>query len=85
MERDVVKHFTLTDLSNSTSPYRLPIINNFITPVPPPNRGKEGVQNGNKALRGRRLRPTTTPSRTAENRVRLLLFLTAHQSNNKFL
>ncbi|GCB75532.1 hypothetical protein scyTo_0019778 [Scyliorhinus torazame] len=40
------------------SPYRLPVINNYVTPVPPPPRKRE--KNG--TLRGRRLRPTTAPN-----------------------
>ncbi|XP_060736887.1 glutamate-rich protein 3 [Tachysurus vachellii] len=59
MDRDVMRHLTLTDFSSSVSPYRLPVINNFVTPVPPP-RKKDNIQNG--TLRGRRLRPTTAPS-----------------------
>ncbi|KAB5567044.1 hypothetical protein PHYPO_G00228310 [Pangasianodon hypophthalmus] len=59
LDRDVMRHLTLTDFSSSVSPYRLPVINNFMTPVPPLKR-KDKVQNG--TLRGRRLRPTTAPS-----------------------
>ncbi|KAK3540537.1 hypothetical protein QTP70_034086, partial [Hemibagrus guttatus] len=59
MDRDVMRHLTLTDFSSSVSPYRLPVINNFVTPVPPRKR-KDNVQN--RTLRGRRLRPTTAPS-----------------------
>ncbi|KAF4072730.1 hypothetical protein AMELA_G00266320 [Ameiurus melas] len=59
LDRDVMRHLTLTDFSSSVSPYRLPVINNFVTPVPPLKR-KDKLQNG--TLRGRRLRPTTAPS-----------------------
>ncbi|KAG7332842.1 hypothetical protein KOW79_004676 [Hemibagrus wyckioides] len=59
MDRDVMRHLTLTDFSSSVSPYRLPVINNFVTPVPPRKR-KDNLQSG--TLRVRRLRPTTAPS-----------------------
>uniref|UniRef100_A0A673AD39 Glutamate-rich 3 n=1 Tax=Sphaeramia orbicularis TaxID=375764 RepID=A0A673AD39_9TELE len=46
------------------SPYCLPVINNFVTPVPPTTkrreRGVKVTQSG--TLRGRRLRPTTASS-----------------------
>ncbi|KAF5886214.1 glutamate-rich protein 3, partial [Clarias magur] len=58
LDGDVMRHLTLSDFSSSVSPYRLPVINNFVTPVPPLKR-REKVQNG--TLRGRRLRPTTAP------------------------
>ncbi|KAM9475438.1 glutamate-rich protein 3 [Clarias gariepinus] len=59
LDGDVMRHLTLTDFSSSVSPYRLPVINNFVTPVPPLKR-RDKVQN--RTLRGRRLRPTTAPS-----------------------
>ncbi|XP_062854286.1 glutamate-rich protein 3 [Trichomycterus rosablanca] len=68
LDRDVLKHFTLTDFTSAASPYRLPVTNNFVTPVPPLNRNKDRGQKGNGALRGRRLRPTTTPNDPAETR-----------------
>ncbi|XP_029562319.1 glutamate-rich protein 3 [Salmo trutta] len=65
MDKDSRRHLTLTEFSRGISPYRLPVINNFVTPVPPPTKRKErggfkGTPNG--TFRGRRLRPTTAPS-----------------------
>ncbi|XP_007239665.3 glutamate-rich protein 3 isoform X2 [Astyanax mexicanus] len=62
LERDAPRHLTLTDFSSSVSPYRLPVINNFVTPVPPLTKRKEKGPKGNGTLWGRRLRPTTAPS-----------------------
>ncbi|KAJ8375349.1 hypothetical protein SKAU_G00059290, partial [Synaphobranchus kaupii] len=54
---------TMTESSREISPYQLPIINNYITPVPPSTkRTLKGTPNG--ILRGRRLRPTTAPNVT---------------------
>nr|XP_015210748.1 PREDICTED: glutamate-rich protein 3 isoform X1 [Lepisosteus oculatus] len=64
LDRDTGRHLTLTDLNSGISPYRLPVINNYITPVPPPTKRNErsfkGTPNG--TTRGRRLRPTTAPN-----------------------
>ncbi|XP_055718117.1 glutamate-rich protein 3 isoform X2 [Salvelinus fontinalis] len=65
MDKDSRRHLTGTEFSHGISPYRLPVINNFVTPVPPPTKRKErggfkGTPNG--TFRGRRLRPTTAPS-----------------------
>ncbi|CDQ72481.1 unnamed protein product [Oncorhynchus mykiss] len=65
MDKDSRRHLTGTEFSRGISPYRLPVINNFVTPVPPPTKRKErggfkGTPNG--TFRGRRLRPTTAPS-----------------------
>ncbi|XP_037391836.1 glutamate-rich protein 3 isoform X1 [Pygocentrus nattereri] len=62
LERDAARHLTLTDFSSTVSPYRLPVINNFVTPVPPLTKRKEKGPKANGTLRGRRLRPTTAPS-----------------------
>ncbi|KAI4872312.1 hypothetical protein NFI96_027743 [Prochilodus magdalenae] len=62
LERDATRHLTLTDFSSTVSPYRLPVINNFVTPVPPLTKKKEKGTKGNGTLRSRRLRPTTAPS-----------------------
>ncbi|XP_062308441.1 glutamate-rich protein 3 isoform X1 [Osmerus eperlanus] len=63
MDKDSKKHLTVTEFSRGISPYRLPVINNFVTPVPPSikrkDRGLKGTPSG--TLRGRRLRPTTAP------------------------
>lgn len=61
-----MRHLTLADFSSSVSPYRLPVINNFVTPVPPRKR-KDNVQSG--TLRLRRLRPTTAPSDAPDMKV----------------
>ncbi|KAJ8403176.1 hypothetical protein AAFF_G00353930 [Aldrovandia affinis] len=56
---------TVTEFSTGISPYQLPVINNYITPVPPSTkRNLKGTQNG--MMRGRRLRPTTAPSAPAK-------------------
>uniref|UniRef100_A0A4W5R1T4 DUF4590 domain-containing protein n=1 Tax=Hucho hucho TaxID=62062 RepID=A0A4W5R1T4_9TELE len=65
MDKDSRRHLTGTEFSRGISPYRLPVINNFVTPVPPPTKRKargsfKGTPNG--TFRGRRLRPTTAPS-----------------------
>ncbi|KAF7695741.1 glutamate-rich protein 3 isoform X1 [Silurus meridionalis] len=65
LDRNVMRHLTLRDFPNSASPYRLPVINNLVTPVPPLKK-KDNVQNG--TLRGRRLRPTTAPSDAPEKK-----------------
>ncbi|KAL7884562.1 hypothetical protein AOLI_G00073320 [Acnodon oligacanthus] len=62
LERDAARHLTLTDFSSTVSPYRLPVINNFVTPVPPLTKKKDKGPKANGTLRGRRLRPTTAPS-----------------------
>ncbi|XP_059839655.1 glutamate-rich protein 3 isoform X9 [Hypanus sabinus] len=56
-EREVMRHWQTVDTPSGLSPYRLPIINNYVTPVPPPLRpwGKSTFS------RGRRLRPPTAP------------------------
>ncbi|XP_035378110.1 glutamate-rich protein 3 [Electrophorus electricus] len=60
-DRDATRHLTLTNFSCVVSPYRLPVINNFLTPVPPLTKRKDKGPKGNGTLRGRRLRPTTAP------------------------
>nr|XP_034979545.1 glutamate-rich protein 3 isoform X2 [Zootoca vivipara] len=54
-EKGVLKSL---DYSAGISPYRLPVVNNFVVPTPPPPRSdkKSGT------LRGRRFRPTTAPN-----------------------
>uniref|UniRef100_A0A8C4VVX8 DUF4590 domain-containing protein n=1 Tax=Gopherus evgoodei TaxID=1825980 RepID=A0A8C4VVX8_9SAUR len=51
------------DYSPGLSPYQLPIINNYVIPVPPPPQkgdNVKGVRHGTS--RGRRFRPTTAPN-----------------------
>uniref|UniRef100_A0A674IY25 DUF4590 domain-containing protein n=1 Tax=Terrapene triunguis TaxID=2587831 RepID=A0A674IY25_9SAUR len=52
------------DYSAGLSPYQLPIINNYVIPVPPPpqkgDKNIKGVRHGTS--RGRRFRPTTAPN-----------------------
>uniref|UniRef100_A0A665UQL4 Glutamate-rich 3 n=1 Tax=Echeneis naucrates TaxID=173247 RepID=A0A665UQL4_ECHNA len=58
------------EASSSISPYCLPVINNFVTPVPPAIKRKDtGLKvTPSSTLRGRRLRPTTASS-GADSRV----------------
>ncbi|MFT7818962.1 glutamate-rich protein 3 isoform X1 [Arapaima gigas] len=64
LDRDGVRHVTVGKFSTGISPYRLPVINNFITPVPPPSKRKARSFKSapNESMRGRKLRPTTAPS-----------------------
>uniref|UniRef100_A0A3B4Y1D6 Glutamate rich 3 n=1 Tax=Seriola lalandi dorsalis TaxID=1841481 RepID=A0A3B4Y1D6_SERLL len=58
------RRLTTVEASHGISPYCLPVINNFVTPVPPATKRKErGVKvTPSSTLRGRRLRPTTASS-----------------------
>nr|XP_023671663.1 glutamate-rich protein 3 isoform X3 [Paramormyrops kingsleyae] len=66
LDREMLRRVATGRFSSGISPYRLPVINNFITPVPPPpppkgtGRSVKGTPNG--TVRGRKLRPTTAPS-----------------------
>uniref|UniRef100_A0A8C1F7N6 Glutamate-rich 3 n=3 Tax=Cyprinus carpio TaxID=7962 RepID=A0A8C1F7N6_CYPCA len=66
LDRDVKKHLTTTDFSSTVSPYRLPVINNYVTPVPPLTKKNERGPRANGTLRGRKLRPTTAPIAATE-------------------
>ncbi|XP_058640474.1 glutamate-rich protein 3 isoform X1 [Onychostoma macrolepis] len=66
LDRDAVKHLTTTDFSSPVSPYRLPVINNYVTPVPPLTKKKERGPRTNGTLRGRKFRPTTAPTAATE-------------------
>ncbi|XP_019936175.2 glutamate-rich protein 3 [Paralichthys olivaceus] len=63
MNKESRRRLTTMETSNDISPYRLPVINNFVvTPVPPATKRKERgvkVTPSGGTLRGRRLRPTT--------------------------
>ncbi|KAK5870152.1 hypothetical protein PBY51_024809 [Eleginops maclovinus] len=64
MEKESRRHRTTSEAPRGISPYCLPVINNFVTPVPPATKRKErGVKvSASGTLRGRRLRPTTSSS-----------------------
>ncbi|XP_006003352.1 glutamate-rich protein 3 [Latimeria chalumnae] len=66
-DRGNMRHMTMVDFSNEMSPYRLPVINNYVTPIPPPpkkhDRSLKRTPNGTGR---RRLRPTTAPYELAE-------------------
>nr|XP_055023678.1 glutamate-rich protein 3 isoform X3 [Misgurnus anguillicaudatus] len=62
LDRDTIRHTTLTDFSSTVSPYRLPVINNYVTPVPPLTKKKDRGARLNGTHRGRKLRPTTAPT-----------------------
>uniref|UniRef100_A0A8C5QXK2 DUF4590 domain-containing protein n=1 Tax=Leptobrachium leishanense TaxID=445787 RepID=A0A8C5QXK2_9ANUR len=61
VERDIWKLINTMDHPMGISPYRLPIINNFVMPAPPPTQ-KGPKQSANYSSRGRRYRPTTAPN-----------------------
>ncbi|KAM9358048.1 glutamate-rich protein 3 [Symphorus nematophorus] len=64
MGKESRRRLTTMDTSHDISPYCLPVINNFVTPVPPATKRKErGVKvTPSGTHRGRRLRPTTASS-----------------------
>uniref|UniRef100_A0A9J8B813 Glutamate-rich 3 n=1 Tax=Cyprinus carpio carpio TaxID=630221 RepID=A0A9J8B813_CYPCA len=66
LDRDAVKQLTTTGFSSTVSPYRLPVINSYVTPVPPLTKKKEREPRMNGTLRGRKLRPTTAPTVATE-------------------
>ncbi|OCT84782.1 glutamate-rich protein 3 isoform X2 [Xenopus laevis] len=63
VDRDLMKLMNAMDHSVGVSPYRLPIINNFVMPAPPPQRKypKQLKHTMSTSSRGRRFRPTTAP------------------------
>uniref|UniRef100_A0A3B4Y1K8 Glutamate rich 3 n=1 Tax=Seriola lalandi dorsalis TaxID=1841481 RepID=A0A3B4Y1K8_SERLL len=63
-DKESRRRLTTVEASHGISPYCLPVINNFVTPVPPATKRKErGVKvTPSSTLRGRRLRPTTASS-----------------------
>ena len=50
------RHGTTSGLRQGLSPYCLPVINNFMTPVPPTTKKRDRA-----SIRGRRLRSTNVP------------------------
>ncbi|XP_032638023.1 glutamate-rich protein 3 isoform X4 [Chelonoidis abingdonii] len=63
-EKSMMRLMNSVDYSAGLSPYQLPIINNYVIPVPPPpqkgDKNIKGVRHGTS--RGRRFRPTTAPN-----------------------
>ncbi|XP_039339142.1 glutamate-rich protein 3 isoform X1 [Mauremys reevesii] len=63
-EKSMMRLMNSVDYSGGLSPYQLPIINNYVIPVPPPpqkgDKNIKGVRHGTS--RGRRFRPTTAPN-----------------------
>ncbi|KAM7388357.1 hypothetical protein PAMP_024535 [Pampus punctatissimus] len=82
MDKESRRRLTTTDASPGISPYCLPVINNFITPVPPATKRKErGLKvTPSGTLRGRRLRPTTASSGADVNEEPSMLRSSVHQS-----
>ncbi|XP_051525152.1 glutamate-rich protein 3 [Myxocyprinus asiaticus] len=66
LDRDTKRRLTITDFSSTVLPYHLPVINNYLTPVPPLTKKKERGPKPNGTLRGRKLRPTTAPTASTE-------------------
>ncbi|XP_067846948.1 glutamate-rich protein 3 [Heptranchias perlo] len=58
LDRDSIRNWHTIDFPTGMSPYRLPVINNYVTPVPPPPRKREK----NVTTRSRRLQPATAPN-----------------------
>ncbi|XP_062990223.1 glutamate-rich protein 3 [Elgaria multicarinata webbii] len=63
-DKGVLNTMHSMDYSTGISPYRLPIINNYVTPIPPLPPPKNDHINAMKGgtSRGRRFRPTTAPN-----------------------
>ncbi|XP_074525223.1 glutamate-rich protein 3 isoform X2 [Halichoeres trimaculatus] len=82
VNRESRRHLNTMETSNGISPYCLPVINNFVTPVPPPTkrRGKGPKVNPSGTLRGRRLRPTTASSGADITEDPPMLRTSVHQS-----
>ncbi|XP_043408637.1 glutamate-rich protein 3 isoform X5 [Chelonia mydas] len=63
-DKSMMRLMNSGDYSAGLSPYQLPIINNYMIPVPPPpqkgDKNIKGVRHGTS--RGRRFRPTTAPN-----------------------
>ncbi|XP_070765604.1 glutamate-rich protein 3 [Enoplosus armatus] len=82
MDKESRRRLTTMEASRGISPYCLPVINNFVTPVPPATKRKErGVKvTPGGTLRGRRLRPTTASSGADVNEDPPMLRSSVHQS-----
>ncbi|XP_041646752.1 glutamate-rich protein 3 [Cheilinus undulatus] len=82
LNKESRRRFNTMDSSHGISPYCLPVINNFVTPVPPPTKRKErGLKlNPSGTLRGRRLRPTTASSGVDITEDSPMLRSSVHQS-----
>ncbi|XP_069498009.1 glutamate-rich protein 3 isoform X2 [Ambystoma mexicanum] len=63
VDKDLLKLMNTVDPSTGISPYRLPIINNYVTPAPPTMKKSDRNPNMTRSgtSRGRRFRPTTAP------------------------
>ncbi|XP_041133381.1 glutamate-rich protein 3 [Polyodon spathula] len=83
LDREARRHITSTDFASGISPYRLPVINNYVTPVPPPTQKRDitfkGTSNGMR--RGRKLRPTTAPNGIEETKDSAKFHKTSVHSN----
>ncbi|XP_053178927.1 glutamate-rich protein 3 [Scomber japonicus] len=82
MDKESRRRLTMTDTYRGISPYCLPVINNFVTPVPPTTKRKErGVKvTPSSTVRGRRLRPTTASSGVEVHEEPPMLRSSVHQS-----
>ncbi|KAE8294257.1 Glutamate-rich protein 3 [Larimichthys crocea] len=82
MDKESRRRLTTMEACHGISPYCLPVINNFVTPVPPATKRKErGVKvTPSGTLRGRRLRPTTASSGADVNEDTPMLRSSVHQS-----
>ncbi|KAK2835641.1 hypothetical protein Q5P01_016125 [Channa striata] len=82
MDKDSRRRLTTLEASHGVSPYCLPVINNFVTPVPPATKRKEraGKVTASGTIRGRRLRPTTASSGADASEDPPMLRSSVHQS-----
>ncbi|KAK2907774.1 glutamate-rich protein 3 [Channa argus] len=82
MDKDSRRRLTTLEASQGVSPYCLPVINNFVTPVPPATKRKEtgGKVTASGTIRGRRLRPATASSGPDINEDPPMLRSSVHQS-----
>ncbi|XP_060629717.2 glutamate-rich protein 3 [Anolis sagrei] len=59
-DKGVLRPTRSTEYSFGVSPYHLPIINNYVIPIPPPPKSEKNMSTMKAGtLRGRRFRPTT--------------------------